>query len=227
MCVVVAQIRNLILLDEALVYNASHLLGFFSTFNNDALKDATLYKGNMPAEYGGKLSSVLDIKMKDGNDKTYSVGGGIGIIASRLYVEGPIVKDKGSFIITGRRTYADLFAKLSKDTSINRSILYFYDINIKASYRLGKKDRIFASGYFGRDKFGLGNTFGIDYGNATATARWNHIVNDRLFSNLSFIYNNFSWRVTVNNNGLNIDIHSIIQDYGLKEDLGVFPQYKE
>ena len=214
--------QNLILLDEALVYNASHLLGFFSTFNNDALKDATLYKGNMPAEYGGKLSSVLDIKMKDGNDKTYSVGGGIGIIASRLYVEGPIVKDKGSFIITGRRTYADLFAKISKDTSINRSILYFYDINVKASYRLGKKDRIFASGYFGRDKFGLGTTFGIDYGNATGTARWNHIVNDRLFSNLSFIYNNFSWRVTVNNNGLNIDIHSIIQDYGLKEDLEYF-----
>ncbi len=211
--------QNLILLDEAMVYNASHLLGFFSTFNNDALKDATLFKGNMPAEYGGKLSSVLDIKMKDGNDKTYSVGGGLGLIASRLYVEGPIVPDKGSFIITARRTYADLFLKLSKDTNLNRNVLYFYDINAKASYRLGKKDRIFASGYFGRDKFGLGSTFGIDYGNATGTFRWNHIINDRLFSNLSFIYNDFSWKITISNNGLDVNISSIIQDYGLKEDL--------
>ena len=211
--------QNLILLDEAMVYNASHLLGFFSTFNNDALKDATLYKGNMPAEYGGKLSSVLDIKMKDGNDKTYSVGGGIGIIASRLFVEGPIVPDKGSFIVTARRTYADVFLKLSKDTNLNRNVLYFYDINAKASYRLGKKDRIFASGYFGRDVFKLGSTFGIDYGNATGTFRWNHIVNDRIFSNLSFIYNDFSWKISISNNGLDVNISSIIQDYGLKEDL--------
>ncbi|MBS1624643.1 MAG: TonB-dependent receptor [Bacteroidetes bacterium] len=214
--------QNLILLDEALVYNASHLLGFFSTFNNDALKDATLYKGNMPAEFGGKLSSVLDIKMKDGNDKTYSVGGGIGIIASRLYVEGPIVKDKGSFIITGRRTYADIFTKLSKDTTINKSKLYFYDINAKANYRVGKKDRLFLSGYFGRDKFGLGTTFGIDYGNVTTTLRWNHVVNDRIFSNLSAIYNNFSWKVSINSNGVDILINSIIQDMGLKEDLEYF-----
>ena len=214
--------QNLILLDEAMVYNASHLLGFFSTFNNDALKDATLYKGNMPAEYGGKLSSVLDLKMKDGNDKTYSVGGGIGLIASRLYVEGPIVPDKGSFIITARRTYADAFLKLSKDTTLNRNTLYFYDINAKASYRIGKKDRIFASGYFGRDKFALANTFGIDYGNATGTFRWNHIINDRLFSNLSFIYNDFSWKITINTGGLDINVNSIIQDYGLKEDIDYF-----
>ena len=214
--------QNLILLDEAMVYNASHLLGFFSTFNNDALKDATLYKGNMPAEYGGKLSSVLDLKMKDGNDKTYSVGGGIGLIASRIYVEGPIVPDKGSFIVTARRTYADLFLKLSKDTNLNRNQLYFYDINAKASYRLGKKDRIFASGYFGRDVFQLGSTFGINYGNATGTFRWNHIINDRLFSNLSFIYNDFSWKINISNDGLDVNISSIIQDYGLKEDLEYF-----
>ena len=214
--------QNLILLDEAMVYNASHLLGFFSTFNNDALKDATLYKGNMPAEYGGKLSSVLDLKMKDGNDKTYSVGGGIGLIASRLYVEGPIVPDKGSFIVTTRRTYADAFLKLSKDTSLNRNTLYFYDINAKASYRLGQRDRIFASGYFGRDKFGLANTFGIDYGNATGTLRWNHIINDRLFSNLSFIYNDFSWKININTGGLDVNVNSIIQDYSLKEDIDYF-----
>ena len=214
--------QNLILLDEALVYNASHLLGFFSTFNNDALKDATLYKGNMPAEFGGKLSSVLDIKMKDGNDKTYSVGGGIGLISSRIYAEGPIVKDKGSFMVTARRTYADLFLKLSSDTSINKDVLYFYDVNLKASYRLGKKDRIFASGYFGRDKFGLGSIFSIDYGNATASARWNHIINNRLFSNLSFIYNDFSWKIGISNAGLDINITSNVRDYGLKEDLEYF-----
>jgi hypothetical protein len=211
--------QNLILLDEALVYNASHLLGFFSTFNSDVLKDATLYKGNMPAEYGGKLSSVLDIKMKDGDDKTYDVGGGIGLIASRLYVEGPIVQDKGSFIVAGRRTYADVFLKASKDTNINKDVLYFYDLNAKANYRLGPKDRIYASGYYGRDKFGLGSTIGIDYGNATGTVRWNHIVNDRLFSNLSFIYNDFSWRIKLSDDNININITSIIQDYGLKEDL--------
>ena len=214
--------QNLILLDEAMVYNASHLLGFFSTFNNDALKDATLFKGNMPAEYGGKLSSVLDLKMKDGNDKTYSVGGGIGLIASRLYVEGPIVPDKGSFIITARRTYADAFLKLSKDTTLNRNILYFYDINAKASYRFGKDDRIFLSGYFGRDKFALSNLFGIDYGNATGTFRWNHIINNRLFSNLSFIYNDFSWKVNINVGGLGVTATSIIQDYGLKEDIDYY-----
>ena len=214
--------QNLILLDEALVYNASHLLGFFSTFNSDAIKDATLFKGNMPAEYGGRLSSVLDIKMKDGNDKTYSVGGGIGLIASRLYVEGPIVPDKGSFLITARRTYADLFLRASKDTNLNKDQLYFYDINAKASYRLGAKDRIFASGYFGRDVLSFNNAFGINYGNATATVRWNHIINDKLFSNLAFIYNDFSWKISIQSNGLNLDINSIIQDYGLKEDMEYF-----
>jgi hypothetical protein len=211
--------QNLILLDEALVYNASHLLGFFSTFNSDAIKDATLYKGNMPAEYGNRLSSVLDIKMKDGNDKSYSVGGGIGLIASRIYIEGPIVPDKGSFLITARRTYADLFLKLSKDTAINKDQLYFYDINAKANYRLGTKDRIFASGYFGKDVLSLSNTFGINYGNTTGTLRWNHLINDRLFSNLAFVYNDFSWKISLDGDGINISITSIIQDYGLKEDL--------
>jgi hypothetical protein len=214
--------QNLVLLDEALVYNASHLLGFFSTFNNDAIKSATLYKGNMPAEYGGKLSSVLDLKMKEGNDKTYHIGGGIGLIASRLYAEGPIVKDKGSFIGTFRRTYADVFLKAFKDTTINKVILHFYDINAKANYRVSKRDRIFISGYFGRDKLALGNQFGIDYGNATATARWNHIASEKLFSNLSFIYNNFQWKVTVNYNGLNVSVNSVVQDFSLKEDLEYF-----
>ncbi len=157
--------QNLILLDEAPVYNASHLLGFFSTFNSDAIKDVTVYKGGMPAQYGGRLSSVVDIKMKDGNDKAYHVDGGVGLISSRLTVEGPIVKNKGSFIISGRRTYADLFLKLSPDSAINSNTLYFYDLNLKANYTLNKKNHLYLSGYFGRDVLGFGETFGSDWGN--------------------------------------------------------------
>lgn len=212
--------QNLILLDEAPVYNASHLLGFFSVFNNDAIKDATLYKGNMPAEYGGRLASVLDIKMKEGNSKEYVIGGGIGLISSRLNIEGPIVKDKGSFIVTGRRTYADLFLKLSKNEQLKKSILYFYDINAKANYRLGKYDRIFLSGYFGQDKFGFQDRFSIVYGNATATLRWNHIFSDKLFSNTSFIYNEFNYTIGIN--VASIDVKSQIRDFSLKEDLDYY-----
>ncbi|MFY8004075.1 MAG: TonB-dependent receptor, partial [Chitinophagaceae bacterium] len=143
--------QNLILLDEAPVYNASHLLGFFSTFNSDAIKDVQVFKGGMPAQYGGRLSSVVDVKMKEGNNKQLGISGGIGLIASRLNVEGPIVKDKGSFIISGRRTYADAFLKLSPDSTINNNRLYFYDLNLKANYTLSKKDKLYLSGYFGRD----------------------------------------------------------------------------
>jgi hypothetical protein len=212
--------QNLILLDEAPVYNASHLLGFFSVFNNDAIKDATLYKGNMPSEYGGRLASVLDIKMKEGNSKEYVIGGGIGLISSRLNIEGPIVKDKGSFIVTGRRTYGDLFLKLSKNEQLRKSQLYFYDINAKANYRIGQFDRLFISGYFGQDKFGFRDQFGIVYGNATATLRWNHIFSDKLFSNTSFIYNDFNYTIGIN--VANIDIKSLIRDFSLKEDLDYY-----
>ncbi len=212
--------QNLILLDEATVYSPAHLLGFFSVFNNDAIKDATLYKGNMPAEYGGRLASVLDLKMKEGNSKEYVIGGGIGLISSRLNIEGPIVKDKGSFIVTGRRTYADLFLKLSKKENLKKSILYFYDINAKANYRIGKRDRIFLSGYFGQDKFGLQDRFTIVYGNATATLRWNHIFSDKLFSNTSFIYNEFNYTIGIN--VASIDVKSQIRDFSLKEDLDYY-----
>ncbi len=211
--------QNLILLDEATVYNPSHLLGFFSTFNSDAIKDVTLYKGAMPAEYGGRLSSVLDVKMNDGNSKDYHASGGIGLISSRLNVEGPIKKDNGSFIVSARRTYADLFLKLSRDTNTNRSSLYFYDINAKANYRLGQKDHIYLSGYFGKDNLGFGNTFGINYGNTTATFRWNHILSSRLFSNTSLIYSKYNYQVNVNQTNNNIGITSYIKDYHLKEDL--------
>jgi hypothetical protein len=211
--------QNLILLDEATVYNPSHLLGFFSTFNSDAIKDVTVYKGAMPAEYGGRLSSAVDIKMNDGNNKDYHYGGGIGLISTRLNAEGPIVKDKGSFSISGRRTYADLFLKLSSDSSVKENSLYFYDLNVKANYPISEKDRIYLSGYFGRDNLAFGQTFGIDYGNTTGTARWNHVFNSRLFSNTSFIYSNYSYKIKINSNNNDIHITSDIRDLNLKEDL--------
>ncbi|GBL35228.1 hypothetical protein EMGBS15_08230 [Filimonas sp.] len=215
--------QNLILLDEAPVYNASHLLGFFSVFNSDALKDVTLYKGDIPAEYGGRASSVLDVKMKDGNNKNYSASGGIGLIASRLTVEGPIVKEKGSFIVSGRRTYADLFLKLSKDSLRKQSKLYFYDLNLKANYQVTKKDRVFLSGYFGRDIFGLGSTFGFDWGNSTATVRWNHVINSKIFSNTSLIYSDYSYRIKVGFDDQEFQVKSSIRDYDMKQDFNFFP----
>jgi hypothetical protein len=214
--------QNLILLDEANVYSASHFLGFFSVFNSDAIKDVTLFKGEMPSEYGGRLSSVLDIKMKDGNAKDFGVNGGIGLIASRLSVEGPIVSDKGSFSISGRRTYLDLFLKLSSDSSVNRVRLYFYDLNAKANYQLGENDRIYLSGYFGKDVLGFGNTFGIDWGNTTATFRWNHLFNEKMFSNTSLIYSTYDYTVIANINGNNLNLISKIKDEGVKQDFQYF-----
>jgi hypothetical protein len=215
--------QNLVLLDEAPVYNASHLLGFFSVFNSDALKDVTLYKGGMPAEYGGRSSSVMDIKMRDGNSKKFGATGGIGLIASRLTLEAPIVKDKGSFMISGRRTYADVFLKASKDENIKNSTLYFYDLNIKSNYQINEKNRLFLSGYFGRDNFGLSDVFGFDWGNATGTLRWNHIMNDRLFSNTSLIYSDYSYRFKFNASGSDVKFTSSIRDLNVKQDFSFFP----
>jgi hypothetical protein len=218
--------QNLILLDEAPVYNPSHLLGFFSTFNSDAIKDITLYKGGFPAEYGGRLSSVVDIKMNDGNNKEYHVSGGIGLIASRLSVEGPIVKNKGSFMIAARRTYADLFLKLlsrnGPDSIASKSTLYFYDLNMKANYQLTEKDRVYFSCYLGRDNFNLGGTVGLNWGNVTATARWNHIINDKLFSNTSLIYSKYSYNFNVAIGNNTMHVLSEIQDWNLKEDLNYY-----
>lgn len=213
--------QNLILLDEAPVYNASHLLGFFSTFNSDAIKDAMLYKGNQPANFGGRLSSVLDIKMNEGNSKRYNVGGGIGLISSRLNVEGPIVKDKSSFLISGRRTYLDLFLKASEQ--FRNNTLYFYDLNAKLNYRLSKKDRLFLSGYFGRDKFAFGDQFGIDWGNATATLRWNHIINSKLFSNTSVIYSSYDYKIAISGGDVAFKIRSRINDYNIKQEFQYYP----
>jgi len=210
--------QNLILLDEAPVYNASHLLGFFSTFNSDAIKDVTVYKGGMPAQYGGRLSSVLDIKMNDGNKKEYTVEGGLGLISSRLKVEGPFKKDKSSFIVSGRRTYADLFLGLSPDSSINNNTLYFYDLNAKANYQIDDKNVVYLSGYFGRDKLGLANTFGFGWGNATATLRWNHLFSSRLFSNTSLIYSNYDYTIENLLGGNEFKVSSSIRDFNIKQD---------
>ncbi|MBC7759723.1 MAG: TonB-dependent receptor [Phormidesmis sp. FL-bin-119] len=210
--------QNLILLDEAPVYNASHLLGFFSTFNSDAIKDVSVFKGGMPAQYGGRLSSVLDIRMNDGNKKEYTAEGGIGLISSRLKVEGPIVRDKSSFMISGRRTYADAFLALAKDTSIRKNTLYFYDLNAKANYQLDQKNTLFLSGYFGRDELGLNQTFGFDWGNTTATLRWNHLYSNRLFSNTSLIYSNYNYVIENFIEENNFKVSSSIRDLNLKQD---------
>jgi hypothetical protein len=215
--------QNLILLDEAPVYNANHLLGFFSTFNSDAIKDATLLKGNAPPQYGGRLSSVLDIKMNEGNNQNLGVSGGIGLISSKLNVEGPLEVGKSSFLLTGRRTYADLFLKLSKDSSISNNQLYFYDLNAKVNYKISSKDRLFLSGYFGRDKLGFGDVFGIGWGNTTATARWNHVWNDRLFSNTSLIYSNYDYEIKISQGGTAFQINSEIEDWNLKQEFQFFP----
>ncbi len=210
--------QNLILLDEAPVYNASHLLGFFSTFNSDAIKDVSVFKGGMPAQYGGRLSSVLDIRMNDGNKKELTTEGGIGLISSRLKVEGPLVRDKSSFMVSGRRTYADAFLALSKDSSINNNTLYFYDLNTKVNYQINDKNTVYLSGYFGRDELGINQTFGFDWGNATATLRWNHLFSNRLFSNTSLIYSNYNYVIENFMEENNFKVNSSIRDINLKQD---------
>ena len=208
--------QNLILLDEAPVYNATHLLGFFSTFNSDAIKDATIIKGNSPSQYGGRLSSVLDVKMKEGNNQDYTVNGGIGLISSKLSIEGPLQKNKSSFILSGRRTYADVFLKATEKFKDN--ILYFYDLNAKANYQINAKNKIYISGYFGRDELGLGQDFGIDWGNKTGTIRWNKIISNKLFLNTSFIYSDYNYNVKLKNGETNFNINSNIKDLNLKQD---------
>jgi len=214
--------QNLILLDEAPVYNASHLLGFFSVFNSDAIKDVSLYKSGIPAEYGGRASSVMDVKMRDGNMKKFDMSGGLGLISSRLTLEAPIVKDKGSFIISGRRSYADVFLKASKDEDTRNTSLYFYDLNAKANYRLSDKDRIFLSGYFGRDSFGFGDIFGFSWGNATATARWNRIISKKMFSNTTIVFSNFDYEFSIGSGEDGFGVKSSIQDWNLKQDFSYF-----
>jgi len=204
--------QNLILLDEATIYNSSHVFGFFSVFNPDAIKDLKLYKGGIPSKFGGRISSVLDIYQKDGNSKDFHMNGGIGLISSRILAEGPIVKDKGSFLIGGRASYAHLFLKLAN----NDNSAYFYDLNTKLNYKLNTNNNLFLSGYFGRDVFSLNESFANTYGNATLNLRWNHLFNDKLFSNLSLIYSDYYYGLTLDFIGFNWD--SGIKNYNLKYD---------
>ncbi|MCL4481729.1 MAG: carboxypeptidase-like regulatory domain-containing protein, partial [Bacteroidetes bacterium] len=212
--------QNLILLDEAPVYNASHLLGIFSTFNSDAIKDATIIKGNSPAQYGGRLSSVLDVKMKEGNNRNYQMNGGIGLLTSRLTLEGPIQKEKSSFIISGRRTYADLFARLSSDFKDVK--LYFYDLNAKANFAINDKNKLYVSGYLGKDVLAASNLFGSNWGNATGTLRWNSLLSSKLFSNTSFIYSNYDFNVGFKSDVSEINFNSNIKDINLKQDFSFY-----
>lgn len=204
--------QNLILLDEATIYNSSHVFGFFSVFNPDAIKDLKLYKGGIPARFGGRASAVLDIYQKDGNSKKFEMNGGIGLITSRLLAEGPIVKDKGSFLIGGRASYAHLFLKLAN----NKNVAYFYDLNTKLNYKLDKNNSLYLSGYFGRDVFSLNQSFTNTYGNATLNLRWNHLFNDKLFSNLSLIYSDYYYGLILDFIGFNWD--SGIKNVNVKYD---------
>lgn len=206
--------QNLILLDEATIFNSSHVFGFFSVFNPDAIKDLKLYKGGIPARYGGRASSVLDIYQKDGSSKDFHVNGGIGLISSRILAEGPIVKDRGSFLIGGRASYAHLFLKLSEDQKDNSA--YFYDLNTKLSYKLNDNNNLYLSGYFGRDVFSLNKSFTNIYGNSTLNLRWNHLFSEKLFSNLSLIYSDYYYGLDLDFVGFKWD--SGIRNYNIKYD---------
>jgi hypothetical protein len=211
--------ENLMILDEAPVYNASHLLGFFSVFNSDAINDVQVYKGGIPAEYGGKASSVIDIRMKDGNSQKLGMSGGIGNISSRLTVEAPIIKDKWSFIVSGRRTYADYLGKLVGIEQLKENQLYFYDLNLKTNVQINDKNRIYLSAYTGDDYFKVGQSIYMKWGNLTSTARWNHLFTDKLFSNTSLIFSRYNYNLGVPGSGADqFDWSSQIRDYNFKQD---------
>ena len=225
--------QNLILLDDAPVYNPGHLFGFFSVFNSDAINDVTLIKGGMPANYGGRLSSVVDVNMKEGNNKSFHGEGGIGLIASRLSIEGPIKKNKSSYIISARRTYVDLLTKpfVPKSSSFHGSGYYFYDLNAKANYIFSDKNRLYLSGYFGRDVFNFTSSersfsTNIPWGNATATLRWNHLFGPKLFSNTMLLYNDYNFDFNATQNNLTIGLHSGIRDESFRSDFDYFASPK-
>jgi hypothetical protein len=205
--------QNLVLLDEATIYNTSHLFGFFSVFNTDAIKDIKLYKGGIPSRFGGRVASVLEIYQKDGNSADFHMNGGIGIISSRLLAEGPIVKNKGSFLLAGRSSYAHLFLKLTD----NKNSAYFYDLNTKLSYKLNDNNNLYVSGYFGRDVFSLNESFVNTYGNSVFNVRWNHLFSNKLFSNLSVIYSDYYYGLTLDFIGFNWE--SSVKNYNFKYDL--------
>jgi hypothetical protein len=222
--------QNLILLDDAVVYNTGHLFGFFSIFNSDAIKNVSLIKGGMPAQYGGRLSSVVDVSMKDGNMNKLQIDGGIGLIASRFSIQGPLKKNKASFIISARRTYADALAKpfIKKSSAFYGSGYFFYDLNAKVNYRFSEKDRLYASGYFGRDVFDFKNSkrsfkTNIPWGNSTATLRWNHVFNRRMFSNTTLLFNDYKFKFSGMQQNFEIGLSSGIRDGSIKTDFDYYP----
>jgi outer membrane cobalamin receptor len=214
--------HNLILIDEATVYNASHLMGFFSVFNNDAIRDVKLYKGDIPANYGGRLSSVLDVRMKEGNSKKFSITGGVGLISSRLTMEGPIGSEKTSFLISGRRTYADMFFPLLTDSGVRKSKMYFYDLNLKINHQINNNNRLYLSAYTGRDKFGQKGSSDAGFGNMTGTLRWNHLFSERLFSNLTTVVAKYDYSLKMSLGGSNYVWNSKMVDYSVKMDFNYF-----
>lgn len=208
--------QNLILLDEAPIYNSSHLFGFFSTFNPDAIKDAQLYKGGIPARYGGRLSSVLDVRQREGNNKEFHARGGLGLLFSRVTLGGPIVKDKVSFLVSGRRSYADVFLKLDEELADNTA--FFYDLNAKINYKMNDRNRFFLSSYFGRDVFRFGEDFETFWGNFSLSARWNHLFSDKVFSNFTAFYSNYSYQLGVPEGANAFEWTSSIRNYNFKTD---------
>ncbi len=210
--------QNLVLLDETIIYNTSHLLGFFSIFNSDAIKDIKLYKGNIPARFGGRASSVLDVRQKDGNNKKFALTGGIGTVSTRLAIEGPIVKDRSSFLVAGRGSYAHLFLKLSEELKENSA--YFYDLNLKANFEINEHNQLFLSGYFGRDVFKFSDSFNSSYGNSSVNLRWNHVFSDKIFSNLSVNYSKYDYQLEIN--AFEFDWISQIDNYNLKYALSYY-----
>lgn len=213
--------QNLILLDNATIYNPSHLFGFFSTFNSDAVDDMTIYKGSMPAQYGGRLSSTLDVQMRDGDFKKYHVSGGIGLISSRLSLEGPIQNGRSSFIVSARRTYADALARMAGVSQVKDSKMYFYDLNAKLSYRLSNKDKLSLTAYYGKDKLGLNGVAEMDWGNKIASLKWTHIFDSRKSSATTFSYTDFAYNVGVDlTTGLNIASH--IRDFNFNQDFNFY-----
>jgi hypothetical protein len=215
--------QNLVLLDEAPVFNSSHLFGFFSVFNPDAVKDVKLYKGGIPARYGGRLSSILDVRMKEGNSKSLAINGGVGLIFSRLSVEAPIVKDKSSFIVAGRRSYIDVLAGPFLQDGLDGSVLNFYDLTLKTNYNLNEKNRFYLSGYFGRDNFGFGEQAGFNWGNSTGTLRWNHLFSDKLFSNVTLFYSDYKYQIAFGDDSANrFDWDASIDNYSVKPEFTYF-----
>ncbi len=215
--------QNLVLLDEAPIFNSSHLFGFFSVFNPDAVKDVKLYKGGIPSRYGGRLSSILDVRMKEGNSKKLSVNGGVGFIFSRLAVEAPIVKDKASFIIAGRRSYIDVLSQPFLPEDQRDSRLYFYDLTLKTNYKISSKDRLFLSGYLGRDKFVFGAQAGFSWGNSTISTRWNHLFSEKLFSNLTLFFSDYDYEINFGDDSQNaFDWTASIKNYSVKPEFSYF-----